>query len=70
MCWGGCLKVFFKYMGKKEGKKLRTNLGKTLSLGKLAVLALAQTDVMMVLVELVGLNQQNSCECILIMTQP
>lgn len=45
-------------------------MGKTLSLGKLAVLALVWMDVVMVLVELVGLNQQNSCECVLIITQP
>lgn len=45
-------------------------MGKTLSLGKLAVLALAWMDVMMVLVELVDLNEQNSYECILIITQP
>lgn len=61
---------FLNIWKKKEGKKLRTNLGKTLSLGKLAVLALARMDVMMVLEELVGLNEQNSCECFLIITQP
>lgn len=59
----------FLYM-KKEGKKLRTNLGNALSLGKLAVLALACMDVMMGLVQPVGLNEQNSCECVLIITQP
>lgn len=45
-------------------------MGKTLSMGKLAVLALAWVDVMRVLVEPVGLNEQNPCECILIITQP
>lgn len=39
-------------------------------MGKLAVLVLAWVDVMRVLVEPVSLNEQNSCECILIITQP